>query len=152
MKLEKILKNCQSKFTVENLKNINLQGISTNSSEIRDNFLFGAIKGKNFNGENFIKDLTLFKNLVIVLSIKSNSKIYKGNTNITIIKTENVRKLVGEIANIYYPKSLNEIVAVTGTNGKTSIAEYARQIWNFQKISCCSIGTLGIIYKKKKSS
>ena len=150
MKLEKILKNCQSKFTVENLKNINLQGISTNSSEIRDNFLFGAIKGKNFNGENFIKDLTLFKNLVIVLSIKSNSKIYKGNTNITIIKTENVRKLVGEIANIYYPKSLNEIVAVTGTNGKTSIAEYTRQIWNFQKISCCSIGTLGIIYKKKK--
>ena len=149
MKLEKILKNCQSKFTVENFKNINLKGISTYSNEIRDNFLFGAIKGKNFNGENFIKDLILFKNLVIVLSIKSNSKIYKENTNITIIKTENVRKLIAEIAYFYYPKSLNEIVAVTGTNGKTSVAEYTRQIWNFQRISCCSIGTLGIIYKKK---
>ena len=149
MKLEKILKNCQSKFTVENLKNINLKGISTNSNEIRDNFLFGAIKGKNFNGENFIKNLILFKNLVIVLSTKSNSKIYKENPNITIIKTENVRKLIAEIAHYYYPKSFDEIVAVTGTNGKTSIAEYTRQIWNFQKISCCSIGTLGIIYKKK---
>ena len=150
MKLEKILKKCQSKFTVENIKNINLKGLSTNSKDIKDNFLFGAIKGKKFNGENFIKDLVLFKNLVIVLSIKSNTKKYKGNNNITIIKTENVRKLIAEISYFFYPKSLNEIVAVTGTNGKTSIAEYTRQIWNFQKISCCSIGTLGIIYKRKK--
>ena len=149
MKLEKILKNCQSKFTVENLKNINLKGISTNSKDVKDNFLFGAIKGKKFNGENFIKDLILFKNLVIVLSIKSNSKKYKNN-NITIIKTENVRKLVAEISYFFYPTSLDEIVAVTGTNGKTSIAEYTRQIWNFKKISCCSIGTLGIIYNRKK--
>ena len=55
MKLEKFLKNCQSKFTVENFKNINLKGISTNSREIKDNFLFGAIKGKKFNGENLSK-------------------------------------------------------------------------------------------------
>ena len=71
MKLEKILANCQSKFTLENIKNIKLKGVSTNSKDIKDNFLFGAIKGKKFNGENFIKDLILFKNLVIVLSIKS---------------------------------------------------------------------------------
>ena len=75
MNLERILKNCQSKFTVENLKNIPLKGISTNSKEIKDNFLFGAIKGKNFDGEKFIKDLIVFKNLAIVISTKSNSKI-----------------------------------------------------------------------------
>ena len=40
MKLERILKNCQSKFTVENLKNINLKGISTDSKKIKDNFTF----------------------------------------------------------------------------------------------------------------
>ena len=76
MKLEKILKNCKSKFTVENLKNISLKGISTDSREIKDNFLFGAIRGTRFNGEKFIGDLILFKNLIIVLSSKSNSKIY----------------------------------------------------------------------------
>ena len=62
MKLEKILKNCQSKFIVENIKNINLKGISTNSNDIKDNFLFGAIKGNEFNGEEFIKDLILGNN------------------------------------------------------------------------------------------
>ena len=72
MKLERILKNCQSIFTLENFNNINLKGVSTNSTEVKDNFLFGAIKGKRFNGENFIKDLILFNNLVIVLSSKSN--------------------------------------------------------------------------------
>ena len=68
MKLERILKNCQTTFTVENFRNINLKGISNYSTEIKDNFLFGAIKGNKFNGEQFIKDLILFKNLVIVLS------------------------------------------------------------------------------------
>ena len=150
MKLEEVLINCQSVFTVENLKNIDLKGISTNSREVKDNFLFGAIKGKKFNGEEFIKDLVLYKNLVIVLSSKSNSKIYKENSNITIIKTKDVRKLIAEISYFFYPKSLNEIVAITGTNGKTSIAEYVKQIWSFQKITCCSIGTLGIIFNKKK--
>ncbi len=150
MKLELILKNCQSTFTVENLRNINLKGISTDSRKVKDNFLFGAIKGKKFNGEKFIKDLILFKNLVIVFSTKSNTEVYKKNKNITIIKTNHVRKLIAEISYFFYPKSLNEIVAITGTNGKTSIAEYVRQIWSFQKISCCSIGTLGIIYNKKK--
>ena len=150
MNLERILKNCQSKFTVENLKNIPLKGISTNSKEIKDNFLFGAIKGKNFDGEKFIKDLIVFKNLAIVISTKSNSKIYRKNKNITIIKTKDVRKLIAEISYFFYPKSINEIVAITGTNGKTSVAEYTRQIWNFQKVNCCSIGTLGIIYKQKK--
>ena len=150
MKLEKVLKNCKSKFTVENLKNISLKGISTDSREIKDNFLFGAIRGTRFNGEKFIGDLILFKNLIIVLSNKSNSKIYKKYKNITIIKTNDVKKLIAEISYFFYPKSLNEIVAITGTNGKTSIAEYVRQIWNIQKKSCCSIGTLGIIFKKKK--
>ena len=133
MKLEKILKKLSIKIYCRKFKNINLKGVSTNSKDIKDNFLFGAIKGKKFNGENFIKDLILFKNLVIVLSIKSNTKKYKGNNNITIIKTKNVRKLIAEISYFFYPKSLNEIVAVTGTNGKTSIAEYTRQIWNLKK-------------------
>jgi murE/murF fusion protein len=152
MKLEKVLKNCKSKFTVENLKNINLKGISTDSREIKDNFLFGAIKGTRFNGEKFIGDLILFKNLIIVLSSKSNSKIYKKYKNITIIKTNDVKKLIAEISYFFYPNSLNEMIAITGTNGKTSIAEYVRQIWNIQKKSGCSIGTLGIIFRKKKNS
>ena len=85
MKLKRILSSCQSIFTIENFNNINLKGISTNSAEVKDNFLFGAIKGNEFDGEEFIKDLILFKNLVIVLSSKSNSKIYNEYNNITII-------------------------------------------------------------------
>ncbi len=150
MKLEIILKKCQSQFTVQNFKNIDLVGVSSDSREIKDNFLFGAIKGKKFNGERFIKDLVFLKNLVIVISTRSNSKIYKVNKNITIIQTYDVRKLIAEISYFFYPKSLDETVAITGTNGKTSIAEYVRQIWSFQKVNCCSIGTLGIIHNKKK--
>ena len=56
MKLNKILENCSSKFTRNNDKNVNIKGISTNSTEMRNNYIFGAIKGKNFNGENFMRE------------------------------------------------------------------------------------------------
>ena len=60
-----------------------------------------------------------------------------------------MRKLFSEISSIIYENSIKEKVAITGTNGKTSISDYVRQIWeklNFKS----AIGTLGIIYKKRK--
>ena len=46
--------------------------------------------------------------------------------------------------------SIKETVAVTGTNGKTSISDYTRQLWKHLNFKSASIGTLGLIYKNKK--
>ena len=54
-------------------------------------------------------------------------------------------------SNLYKKKPLN-IIAVTGTNGKSSVADFFYQILNLNKVSVASIGTLGVIsknYKKK---
>ena len=56
-----------------------------------------------------------------------------------------MRKLFSEIASIIYKNSINEKVAITGTNGKTSISDYVRQIWEKLNFQAASIGTLGII-------
>ena len=69
MKLNKILENCSSKFTRNNDKNVNIEGISTNSTEMKNNYIFGAIKGKNFNGENFINSFSRLLEVLIFLSI-----------------------------------------------------------------------------------
>lgn len=149
MKLNKILENCSSKFTRNNDKNVNIEGISTNSTEMKNNYIFGAIKGKNFNGENFINSFSKYKDVVIVISKRSNvDKDIKNKFNIIIVS--NVRSFISDIANIVYKNQIDEIIAVTGTNGKTSVADYTRQIWEQNKLKASSIGTLGIIYNDQK--
>ena len=149
MKLKKILENCSSKFIRNNDKNINIEGISTNSTEMKNNYIFGAIKGKNFNGENFINSFSKYKDVVIVISKRSNvDKDIKNKFNIIIVS--NVRSFISDIAKIVYKNQIDEIIAVTGTNGKTSVADYTRQIWEQNKLKASSIGTLGIIYNDQK--
>ena len=49
-----------------------------------------------------------------------------------------------------FPNNQKNIVAITGTNGKTSIAFYLKSIWKAANIRSASIGTLGVIYENKK--
>ena len=65
------------------------------------------------------------------------------------IKTKNVRYLLSEISSKFYKLKPKNIIAVTGTNGKTSVSDLFYQILKLNKISVASIGTLGIKYKNK---
>ncbi len=151
MKLSELLKKCKTKFTCNNFRDLKILGVHTHSSQIKENYIFGAIQGKKFNGEKFVKKLTKLENLVIIIPEISKIKInFTKNKGFIIIKTGNVRKLISEISYFFYPSFLKEFIAITGTNGKTSIADYTRQIWNKKKIDCFSVGTLGIIHKNKK--
>ncbi len=153
MKIKNILSRCKTDFDFINQKNITIKGLSENSKQIKENFIFFAKKGQMFNGEDFINDVSKIKNIIIVLSDNTNlnKKIKKENINkIPIIKTGEINKLIGEISSIYYESYFVETIAVTGTNGKTSVAEYTRQIWEKLNFKCSSIGTLGIIFDKKE--
>ena len=44
------------------------------------------------------------------------------------------------------------IIAVTGTNGKTSVTDFCRQLWNFYGLRSASVGTLGIKYSTQNLS
>ena len=102
MRLRSILKNCKTRFFTKINNDINIKGICTNSKNIKDNFIFGAIRGNNFNGEDFIKDFKNLKNLVVIISTKSKYDIDKLNKNISIVETEDVRKLVSEISYLFF--------------------------------------------------
>ena len=126
-------------------KKIIVKGISTNSKEVRKGYIFFAIKGYNSNGEKFIKQAISKGASVIVCS--ENCK-YR-NKKITIIKRQNIRNLVSEISSKFYKFKPKNIIAVTGTNGKTSVADLFYQILSLNNISAASIGTLGVKYKNK---
>ena len=71
------------------------------------------------------------------------------NNKIVVKKTSNVRSFLSQTCSKYYRLKPKNIIAVTGTNGKTSVADLFYQILNINKIPVASIGTLGIKYKKR---
>ena len=69
-----------------------------------------------------------------------------------MLNVKNSRKSLSEACSNFYSKKPRNIVAVTGTNGKSSVANFFYQLLSLNKIAAASIGTLGItskFYNKK---
>ena len=140
MLLKNLIKNVSSDD-----KNIVISGLSTNSKYIKKNYIFFAIKGNKLNGENFIKE-AINKGASVIISSKKCKFVSK---EIPIIKTSNIRHLLSELSSKFYKLKPKNIIAVTGTNGKTSVADLFYQILSINNISVASIGTLGIKFDGK---
>ena len=140
MLLKNLIKNIS-----KDKKNIVISGLSTNSKEIRKNYIFFAVRGNKLNGENFIKNAIYKGASVIVCSNKCKFK----DKNIPIIKTNKIRHILSAIASRFYKLKPKNIIAVTGTNGKSSVSDIFYQILKLNNIRTASIGTLGIKYNDK---
>ena len=139
-----LLKNLINNLPEEK-KKIKISGLSSDSKEVNKGNVFFAIKGNNSNGENFIKE-AIHKGASVIVC--SNNFKYK-NENILIIQRKNIRNLVSEVSSKFYKLKPKNIIAVTGTNGKTSVADLFYQILSLNNVPAASIGTLGIKYKNK---
>ena len=141
--------NMLLKNLIENLpkknKNIKIKGLTINSKEVKKNFIFFAIKGNKFNGEKYINEAINKGARVIICSKNCKFK----NKKILIIKTLDVRYYLSLISSKFYKLKPKNLIAVTGTNGKTSVADLFYQILSLCKIPVASIGTLGIKYNGK---
>ena len=130
----------------EKYRKISVNGICFDSRKIKKNHIFFAIKGKKNSGINFIKEAESKGASAIIINKKN--KLIDIKTK--IIRVKNVRKSLSEACGNFFKKKLKSIVAVTGTNGKSSVANFFLQILELNKIPVASIGTLGISSKKYK--
>ncbi|WP_435095987.1 UDP-N-acetylmuramoyl-L-alanyl-D-glutamate--2,6-diaminopimelate ligase [Candidatus Pelagibacter bacterium nBUS_27] len=130
----------------KNYKQIYFSGISFNSNQIKKNNIFFAIKGNKTDGNNFISSAISNGSKIIITEKKINGL----KNGILFIQSNNIRKLLAEISFKIYNKIPNNIIAVTGTNGKSSIADFYYQILDLNNKKVASIGTLGIKSKKFK--
>ncbi len=121
-------------------KKIFFSGISFNSKDIKKDNIFFAIKGNNFDGNKFIS-IAIKKGSKVIISEKRITNLQK---DILFIHTKNVRKLLAEIAFKIYKNKPNNLIAVTGTNGKSSVSDFYFQLLKLNKIKVASIGTLGV--------
>ena len=138
-----LLKQLIKKIPAEK-KKIKIKGLSISSKNVKKGYIFFAIKGSKQNGEKFINEAV--KRGAVVIICSKNCK-YK-NKRVIIIKTRDVRHLLSDVSSKFYRYKPKNIIAVTGTNGKTSVADLFYQILSLNKVPVASIGTLGTKLKK----
>ena len=122
-----------------------IMGVTSNSKEVNTGFLFAALLGSNFDGAQFISEAIARGAVAILINVSSD--ILSKPMIVHTISTDNPRRLFALISAKIHGKQPDFIAAVTGTNGKTSVVEFARQLWEMNGVNSASLGTLGVIAK-----
>jgi UDP-N-acetylmuramoyl-L-alanyl-D-glutamate--2,6-diaminopimelate ligase len=123
-------------------KCLKIKGISENSKEIEDGFIFIARKGTNLDGEAFIEEAIRNGALVIIRESDINPKeTYPGTIQIQV---KDIKKALSTLSFNFFenPQEKIFLIGVTGTNGKTSVSYFTKNILNLLDFKCGYIGTL----------
>jgi UDP-N-acetylmuramoyl-L-alanyl-D-glutamate--2,6-diaminopimelate ligase len=113
-------------------------GFAIDHRKVARGSVFGAFKGQVFNGEDFI-----------VQAVDRGAVAVVARPQVNVERAPHLadaepRRLFAELAAKFYAPYPETVVAVTGTNGKTSTVEMTRQIWRMSGHRSASIGTLGV--------
>ncbi|MBA2770409.1 MAG: UDP-N-acetylmuramoyl-L-alanyl-D-glutamate--2,6-diaminopimelate ligase, partial [Sphingomonas sp.] len=113
-------------------------GFAIDHRKVARGSLFGAFRGSLFNGEDFIGQAVERGAAGVVARPEA------AVPSVPHIAHDNPRRRFAELASRYFAPYPETVVAVTGTNGKTSSVEMTRQIWRMAGQRSASIGTLGV--------
>ena len=127
----------------DHIKEIEIDGISNNSKCIKKNFIFFAFVGNKTNGNLYINEARKNGAAIVISQDEENEDIIK-------LPNKDYSLIYSHLCSSFYNKKPKNIIAVTGTNGKTSVTDFCRQLWSFYGFKSASIGTLGIRVSSEK--
>lgn len=113
-------------------------GFAIDHRKVAPGTVFGAFRGSVFNGEDFIPQAVAAGAVAVVARPEV---AVEGAVHIA---AEQPRREFARLAARYFAPFPETVVAVTGTNGKTSSVELTRQLWRMAGHHAASIGTLGV--------
>ena len=118
-----------------------ITGLTADSRAVKPGYLFAALPGVKADGAQFVKD-AIAKGAVALIGGET---IRAAAGDLPFIATANPRKQLAVAAAAFYVRQPDTMVAVTGTNGKTSVASFVRQIWAALGHASASFGTVGVV-------
>lgn len=121
---------------------VEITGLSADSRKIRPGFLFAAIPGTQQDGRDYIDD-AIDAGAKAVLG-PPNLRQDTRATDVAVITDSNPRRQLARMAARFYSAQPRTVAAVTGTNGKTSVANFTQQFWTRLGYPAASLGTLGV--------
>ena len=118
-----------------------IRGLTADSRAVEPGFLFAALPGTKADGVRFIPQ-ALEKGAAALL-VGGGVELPAG-VSVPVISDRNPRRRLAQMAARFFEVQPGVVAAVTGTNGKTSVASFVRQIWEMLSEPAASLGTLGI--------
>jgi UDP-N-acetylmuramoyl-L-alanyl-D-glutamate--2,6-diaminopimelate ligase len=114
-------------------------GCAIDHRKVAPGTVFGAFKGLARNGEDYIAGAVQAGAVAVVA--RPEASVPAGTAHVADAEP---RRAFARIAAQFFAPFPETVVAVTGTNGKTSTVEMTRQLWQMQGLRAASIGTLGV--------
>jgi UDP-N-acetylmuramoyl-L-alanyl-D-glutamate--2,6-diaminopimelate ligase len=118
-----------------------ISGLTADSRQVKPGYLFAALPGTKVDGAEFIPQAIKAGAAAVI----AGPSVLVPQANSILIKSDNPHQLFARIASRFAGSQPDIVVAVTGTNGKTSVAAFVRQIWQSMGFRAASIGTVGIV-------
>jgi UDP-N-acetylmuramoyl-L-alanyl-D-glutamate--2,6-diaminopimelate ligase len=115
-----------------------IAGLTADSRAVRPGFLFAALPGSKADGRAFIAD-AIARGAVAVLAPTGTT------ASVPVLAVPDPRRALALLAAAFHGAQPETVVAVTGTNGKTSTVDFLRQLWALAGMRAASLGTLGLI-------
>jgi UDP-N-acetylmuramoyl-L-alanyl-D-glutamate--2,6-diaminopimelate ligase len=122
------------------ISTVDICGLTADSRAVRPGFLFAAIEGTQIDGRKYIPD-AVGHGAVAVLAPPGTTT---DDPHVSLIADVNPRRRLALMAARFFEKQPECMVAITGTNGKTSVAKFVEQIWRYLGLKAGSLGTLGV--------
>lgn len=120
------------------------EGISCDSRTLRAGEVFFAVPGGQTDGESYIPKALARGARAVVVERRGSGPV--PTLSVPVFPVLNVRRALALASRRVWPDLPPCCVAVTGTNGKSSVVSFLRQIWTSLGRSSASVGTLGIVH------
>jgi UDP-N-acetylmuramoyl-L-alanyl-D-glutamate--2,6-diaminopimelate ligase len=125
---------------------LELTGLTADSRAVMPGFLFAALQGSRRDGRVFAADAVARGAVAILTDDPAALALSpQSRATVAIIADPNPQRRLAQLAARFYGRQPRTIAAVTGTNGKTSVAHFTREIWTKAGHAAASLGTLGLV-------
>lgn len=115
-------------------------GIASDSRKVRPGSVFVALPGTKVDGMSFVAEAVAAGAAAVI-----GEKPAPGDLAVPYLRTADARRALALAAVRFHPRQPEKVVAVTGTSGKSSVADFARQLFAALGYSSASLGTLGLV-------
>jgi UDP-N-acetylmuramoyl-L-alanyl-D-glutamate--2,6-diaminopimelate ligase len=133
-------------LTAQGGRQANITGLAVDSREVKPGFLFAALPGTKVHGAEFIQ-YALRQGAGAILTDATGARLAQDILSLSdaaLVVAEDPRQTLAFAAALWFGAQPETMVAVTGTNGKTSVATFTRQIWERLGFSAVNLGTTGV--------
>lgn len=127
-------------------REVRVSGIAVDSRAVRAGFLFAGLPGSRAHGAAFVP-LALRMGAVAILTDPAGAAIAAealAGSEVAVVVVQDARAALAQAAALFWGAQPETMVAVTGTNGKTSVATFTRQIWQALGHQAINLGTTGL--------